>query len=330
MGKNQSDNLISTRAADLLISLRDGDATLLYLFFCRHGFQDPERACKELFMPRQRFQEACERLEMQGLFTPEGKNCDRSEQNSIVPSRSAFSDSPPAADLELPSYSAEDVSIRAGSDTAFAALINEAKLILGRPLSTPDLIKMLGIYDHFNLPAEVIMELMHFVADVYREQYQESRRPTVGAFEKEARIWVEREINDFDSAEQYISRWRTRHSLEGEIRDAMQISNREFTVTERRTVDQWLDWGFSAEMIAIAYDITVTNLHSKFSLKYMNRILQNWHENGLHSPADVREKDHLHKAGKPSGGSKGPGSINADLLQTIQQTINRKEQNHDP
>ena len=232
MSRNDSDNLISPKAADLLISLRDGDAALLYLYFCRHGFRDPERAGRELFMPRQRLQEACERLEMQGLLAQAGN-----EESSKVPDSSAQRHRAPVAPAassqssDLPPYSAADVSTRSNVDSAFAAVLNEAKLILGRPLSTPDLIKMLGIYDHFGLPAEVMMELMHFVADCYRERYQEGRRPTVGAFEREAHIWAERDIRDFDAAEQYIQKYRERKSLEGALKDALQIVNRDFTET---------------------------------------------------------------------------------------------------
>ena len=294
MSRNDSDNLISPKAADLLISLRDGDAALLYLYFCRHGFRDPERAGRELFMPRQRLQEACERLEMQGLLAQAGN-----EESSQVPDSSAQRHRAPVAPAassqssDLPPYSAADVSTRSNVDSAFAAVLNEAKLILGRPLSTPDLIKMLGIYDHFGLPAEVMMELMHFVADCYRERYQEGRRPTVGAFEREASIWAERNIRDFDAAEHYIQKYRS----------------------------QWLDWGFQPDAIALAYDVTVTNTR-KFSSKYMNRVLENWHKAGLHTPKEIREKDRPVQTPVNSGKTGTSGPIDPKLLDEIEKAMN--------
>ena len=322
MSRNDSDNLISPKAADLLISLRDGDAALLYLYFCRHGFRDPERAGRELFMPRQRLQEACERLEMQGLLAQAGN-----EESSQVPDSSAERYRAPVAPAassqssDLPPYSAADVSTRSNVDSAFAAVLNEAKLILGRPLSTPDLIKMLGIYDHFGLPAEVMMELMHFVADCYRERYQEGRRPTVGAFEREARIWAERDIRDFDAAEQYIQKYRERKSLEGALKDALQIVNRDFTETERSLTSQWLDWGFQPDAIALAYDVTVTNTR-KFSSKYMNRVLENWHKAGLHTPKEIREKDRPVQTPVNSGKTGTSGPIDPKLLDEIEKAMN--------
>ena len=307
MSRNDSDNLISPKAADLLISLRDGDAALLYLYFCRHGFRDPERAGRELFMPRQRLQEACERLEMQGLLAQAGN-----EESSQVPDSSAERHRAPVAPAassqssDLPPYSAADVSTRSNVDSAFAAVLNEAKLILGRPLSTPDLIKMLGIYDHFGLPAEVMMELMHFVADCYRERYQEGPLTL---------LW------DFDAAEQYIQKYRERKSLEGALKDALQIVNRDFTETERSLTSQWLDWGFQPDAIALAYDVTVTNTR-KFSSKYMNRVLENWHKAGLHTPKEIREKDRPVQTPVNSGKTGTSGPIDPKLLDEIEKAMN--------
>ena len=60
--------LISLRAADLIIGLRDGDAALLYLYLCRHGMEERDHIARELYLPKQRLSEAMERLEMLGLL----------------------------------------------------------------------------------------------------------------------------------------------------------------------------------------------------------------------------------------------------------------------
>jgi DNA replication protein DnaD len=48
--------------------------------------------------------------------------------------------------------------------------------------------------------------------------------------------------------------------------------------------------GFGEELIEMAYDRTVTNTGG-LKWGYMNSILKSWHEKGLFTPADVREKD---------------------------------------
>ena len=285
--------LISPRAADLIIGLRDGDAALLYLYLCRRGMEDRDRIARELYLPKQRLSEAMERLEMLGLL-PLAESVPVSPESAVSPEPPAKAPSLPGRP-DLPDYTAEEVRSRKENDSAFSALISEAQLIMGRPLSTPDLIKLLGIYDHLDLPPEVVMELMNFVAELYRWKYGERRRPSARAFELEARVWAERGITDFDSAERYIRLAR-----------------------ERRSLEQWLNWGFSADAIALAYDKTVTNTR-KFSPAYMNKILMSWNEKGLHSLAEIREKDQSARSRSSSGSEPRPAESLGSLWDKVNQ-----------
>ena len=303
--------LISPRAADLIIGLRDGDAALLYLYLCRRGMEDRDRIARELYLPKQRLSEAMERLEMLGLL-PLAESVPVSPESAVSPADVIVAD--------LPDYTAEEVRSRKENDSAFSALISEAQLIMGRPLSTPDLIKLLGIYDHLDLPPEVVMELMNFVAELYRWKYGERRRPSARAFELEARVWAERGITDFDSAERYIRLARERRSQEGDIKASMKIVDRDFTDTERRYVEQWLNWGFSADAIALAYDKTVTNTR-KFSPAYMNKILMSWNEKGLHSLAEIREKDQSARSRSSSGSEPRPAESLGSLWDKVNNQI---------
>ena len=308
--------LISPRAADLIIGLRDGDAALLYLYLCRRGMEDRDRIARELYLPKQRLSEAMERLEMLGLL-PLAESVPVSPESAVSPEPPAKAPSLPGRP-DLPDYTAEEVRSRKENDGAFSALISEAQLIMGRPLSTPDLIKLLGIYDHLDLPPEVVMELMNFVAELYRWKYGERRRPSARAFELEARVWAERGITDFDSAERYIRLARERRSQEGDIKASMKIVDRDFTDTERRYVEQWLNWGFSADAIALAYDKTVTNTR-KFSPAYMNKILMSWNEKGLHSLAEIQEKDRSVRSRSSSGSEPRPAESLGSLWDKVNQ-----------
>ena len=308
--------LISPRAADLIIGLRDGDAALLYLYLCRRGMEDRDHIAHELYLPKQRLSEAIERLEMLGLL-PLTEQTPVSAERAASPVPAEEAPSLPERP-DLPDYTAEDVRARKENDSAFSALISEAQLIMGRPLSTPDLIKLLGIYDHLDLPPEVVMELMNFVAELYRWKYGERRRPSARAFEAEARLWAERGITDFDSAERYIRAARERRSLEGDIKASMKIVDRDFTDTERRYVEQWLNWGFSPDAIALAYDKTVTNTR-KFSPAYMNKILMSWNEKGLHTLAEIQEKDRPTRPRSSAGSEPRPAESLGSLWEKVNQ-----------
>ena len=302
MNRQTQQKLITPQAADLLLSLRDGDATHLYLYLCRHGMRDRKTISKDLFLPPKALGNAFERLEMLGLI-PDSSAYSSEETPPPAPGPSSSSI---IEQGDLPEYTAEEVRSLASSDTAFSALISEAKLIIGRALSTPDLQKLAAIYNHLELAPEVMMELMNFVADVYRDRYGERRRPSVRAFEKEAVIWSDRGITDFDAAEQYIRRYRERRGMEGALKEALKIHDRDFTDTERRYITQWLDWGFAPDAIGLACDKTLTNTH-KFAPGYMNKILENWHRQGLHTLREVQEKDSRAKASSSAsfGGSAG-------------------------
>ena len=78
--------LISPRAADLIIGLRDGDAALLYLYLCRRGMEDRDHIAHELYLPKQRLSEAIERLEMLGLL-PLTEQTPVSAENTASPRR---------------------------------------------------------------------------------------------------------------------------------------------------------------------------------------------------------------------------------------------------
>ena len=70
----------------------------------------------------------------------------------------------------------------------------------------------------------------------------------------------------------------------------MGIRGRALTPTESKYIVSWFDMGFDNEAILIAYDRTVTNTGS-LKWSYMNKILLSWHEKGIHTEADILEKD---------------------------------------
>ena len=107
--------LISPRAADLIIGLRDGDAALLYLYLCRRGMEDRDRIARELYLPKQRLSEAMERLEMLGLL-PLAESVPVSPESAVSPEPPAKAPSLPGRP-DLPDYTAEEVRSRKENDT---------------------------------------------------------------------------------------------------------------------------------------------------------------------------------------------------------------------
>jgi DnaD/phage-associated family protein len=110
------------------------------------------------------------------------------------------------------------------------------------------------------------------------------------SIEKEAYVWYNRELLTLERAEEHLLRKRARSGALGEIRRLLQIKDRNFSPTERKYAESWLDMGFSLEAIALAYDKTVVKTGA-LKWPYMNSILQSWHGKNLHSLEEITRGD---------------------------------------
>ena len=95
----------------------------------------------------------------------------------------------------------------------------------------------------------------------------------------------------------------------------LQIRGRSLTAAEERYAQSWLDMGLEDDLIAMAYERTCLNTGG-LNWAYMNKILQRWSEQGLHTAEEVRSGDR--KGGIPRGAS---GELGAAELEAIQRVL---------
>lgn len=134
--QEKGQNSISITAADKLIAAHDGNVALVYIWLCRCGAFNAERAARELCLTLAEVNSAYEKLCRMELFA------EKEVQKSI-----------PLPAEELPQYTTEDIVRRTDADPGFKAVLNEAQQKLGRVLSTSDIKTLFGIYDFLALPA---------------------------------------------------------------------------------------------------------------------------------------------------------------------------------
>lgn len=278
MAEEQLNKSISVQALDRLIAAHDGDVALLWLYWQRSGSLDAEKAAHDLCRTLQEIRDAEEKLRRMALL-----------DSAPAPVPAPAPERPePAPAEELPQYTSLDIKLASERDPALKVIYAEAAQVMGRALGTNDLRVLLGIYDHLGMPPEVILELLHFCAELCLWKYGESRRPTPRFLEREAYAWANREILTLEQAEEYIRAQRERRSDLGRIREALHLS--QLSSTQEKDVNAWLEQGFGEEAIALAADRTVTNTGS-LKWNYLSRILQSWHQKGLHSSAEILEKE---------------------------------------
>ena len=293
MQDTKRENLISEQAADKLIAAHDGDVALLYLYVCRSGCRDKEQAARDLCRTLREVEAAEEKLQRMGLL--------EENEQPAAPKKKPL---PQPAD-ELPQYTAREIAQRAKSDPTFLAIQDEAAKVLGKQLNSPDLRILFAIYDHLALPPEVLLEMINFCGEIFQERYGTGRRPTIRTIETEAFTWVNRELMTLELAEEYIRQEKEKLSGIRRIKNLLGIYDRQLSTSETEAISSWLEMGFGEDAISMAFDRTVTRTGS-FKLNYMNKILRSWHENGLHSVAEIEEKDPVRAKAPVSAGKSGP------------------------
>ena len=257
-----------------LLSAASPDGALLYIYL--QSGNALETAEKDLNMTGSRLNCAAAMLRQLGLLVQE-------RASMIAPG-------------ERPAYSDEDVYKMMDYDPSFKGLYEEVQRLLGRSLNTEELKILLGFVRYLGMDYDVISVLVSY-CKARAERKGRKRRISLRNIEQEAYAWAEKGIDTIEEAAAFIQMQNQRASRIGRILQILQIYGRNLTAAEERYANAWLDMGMEEETIAMAYERTCLNTGG-LNWAYMNKILQRWHSQGLHTAEEVRTGDQ-----KPVSGS---------------------------
>lgn len=214
---------------------------------------------------------------------------------------------------EAPRYTEEDVIRAVDKDDSFRSLYGEVQRQLGRNLNTEELKILLGFVRYLGLSGDVISLLVCYCKERARQKGS-SRNPSLRTIEKEAYAWAEQGIDTMEEAVAYIQNQNHRRSRLGRLMGILQIRGRNLTAGEERYAQQWLDWGFQEDAIALAYERTCLNTGA-LNWAYMNKILSRWQEAGLLTLEQIQTRDK-----KPVKGATGQlGQAELEAIQKVLQ-----------
>ena len=260
-----------------LLGAASADGALLYIYLKAGNL--PDYAAQLLNLSEARFNCAMATLRQLGLWQEE-------KQQRILAG-------------ERPVYSERDVLEADSSDMEFKALRGEVERLLGRNLNTEELKILLGFIRYLGLPADVISVLICYCKDRARQRGS-LRNPSLRTIEKEAYAWAEQGIDNLEEAAAFIQAQNVRNSRMSRLQNQLQIRGRNLTAAEERYARSWLEMGFEDEVITMAYERTCLNTGS-LKWPYMDRILQRWHEAGLHTADAVKNGDRKPGSAAPQG-----------------------------
>lgn len=274
-----------------LLSAASPDGMLLYIYL-RSG-NGLETAEKDLNLNASRLNCAAAMLRQLGLLPEE-------RPSRIAPG-------------ERPAYTDEDVYKMMDYDGAFKGLYEEVQRLLGRSLNTEEIKILLGFVRYLGLDYDVISILVSY-CKARAEQKGRRRRVSLRNIEQEAYAWAERGIDTIEEAAAFIQMQNVRESRIGKLKQILQIYGRNLTAAEERYANSWLDMGMEDEAVAMAYERTCLNTGG-LNWAYMNKILQRWHGQGLHTAEEIRTGDQ-----KP-GSANGQRQLDADEVAAIRKMM---------
>ena len=278
-----------------LFGIGSGDAALLYIYL-KSG--NSIHTAAELGVSANQLSLAEAMLRQMGLWQEERKA-------TFVPG-------------ERPAYSENDVISAMDSDGDFRSLYGEIQRLLGKHLNTEELKILLGFRRYLGLSNDVISVLVCYCKEAARNRGS-LRGPSLRTIEKEAYHWAEEGIETLEQAAAYIRSRNLRSSRMEKLKQQLQIRGRGLTPGEEKYAQSWLDMGFADEAIALAYERTCLNTGG-LSWAYMNKILQRWHEAGLHTAEEVHRGDK--KPSVPKGASGQLGQAELEAIQRLMQEEN--------
>lgn len=194
-----------------------------------------------------------------------------SEQKPPVPSVPAAR--PQAVKPQMP-----EVIARRDGCSKFAYLLDEVGARMGRPLSPGDMETLLYLFDTAGLPAEVILMVVGYAVSV--------GRLSMRYIEKVALDWADRGIVTMADAEDHLCRLERRQQALLRVQTLCALDKMPSGTVTGDLAEKWInDWKVADEVLCLAHSVCVKKT-GKFQAKYIDRVLENWREQG----ADTAEK----------------------------------------
>lgn len=201
----------------------------------------------------------------------------------------------------LPHYSESECADIIASSKDLPDTIDMCQQLLGKIFTTADVEVIVALCDHLNLSPDYIGCLVKYCADNGKKSLRYIERTALSLFDEG--ICTGEALNDYLKRKEKLS-----DSLM-QIRKMTGSAGRDLTTKEKKLFSCWLeDWKFDIEVITKAWEVTVDKI-SEPNVSYMNKVLENWHNSGLTTAADVEASLEAYKkkkeAAQPAGQSSG-------------------------
>ena len=227
--------------------------------------------------------------------------------------------SPTAPSAEYSKPSIQEIAARIEESSEISYLFREAQVKLGKTIGYPMQCVLLMMHDYDGLPVEVIFMLLDYCVSIGKTD--NTYLSVVG------HNWGENEIDTIEKADEKIAKLRYANKVWKEFAEMAGIAHPRPTTTQTEYLAKWNGkYKFTSEMIFLAYE-EMADHTTKMSFSYMDKILTNWHDQGITSPSQLEAykkaaADAKKETEKPSKEKKEKRSASYDIEAYKRATLN--------
>ncbi len=175
----------------------------------------------------------------------------------------------------------KEISSRIEQSGDVKFLLVSAENCFGKSLTYTDQRVLVWIHDYLGLKSDIILMIIEFCKSI--------EKSSMKFIEKVAVTWYDKNICTHEQAEFEIMQLQKYYSLSGKILSLLGL-NRTLSTKEKEYVNSWVDMNIDFDLIQIAYDKTI-DATGKISFAYMNKIISDWHSNGISTKEQIEKND---------------------------------------
>ncbi len=205
---------------------------------------------------------------------------------------------------EAPFYSSKDLADAAQREPNFKNLVAFAEDRLEKVMNTSELARLYSFLDYLKMPLDVVMLV---IEDCVSREKKSLRYIT-----KMLTSFQDDGIDTYQKAEAWFAARQESVRYAKIIRSLFGLGDRKLTSAEEEILKTWRTvYRYEEEILTAAYEKTVSSAKTP-SIKYMHKILEGWHRDGVQTIEDI---------GKAGSGKKADKSY--DLDDFFQQAVSR-------
>lgn len=194
----------------------------------------------------------------------------------------------------LPHYSESECADIISASEELPNVIDMCQQILGKIFTTADVQIIVALCDHLSLTPDYIVCLVKYCADNGKKSLRYIERTALSLFDEG--------ISTGAALNEYLKRKERLSDSIAQICKMTGSAGRELTTREKKNFSCWLEeWKFDIDVITKAWEVTVDKIGEP-KVSYMNKVLENWHNSGFVTAADVDASLEAYKKKKSEAG----------------------------